>query len=743
MTPATNYGGCPVSPSDSIFNTRIDNLPVHSQSATWMNSFIAPVTFLVSWGTNIIDNSVNTTSLFFHYTTNYNGNFQLLTGMDRHREGGSLTQDSMNDHHMLQMNKQTCQFTETYQDGIPVVGCPTCNAASGYQYAAKSYTMPAQGTTDAAGLPLAGVSVHMGEVKAGVIKHAMRFTLCTGCINSQAILWPATTANGSTTPTAPPMGARFRLKKSVVTTGISAVNLTSGGSGYTTSPAVTFTGCGTAPVATALISGGSVTSVALSNPGANCINPTISFGGPGTGSAATLNVFSPIAQVILTALQQYGMFLADNGMSGQIETDADMNHDQTIVDAMNEIANAKLGANAFEVVDESSLMVSPTSFQVNPNNGYVVPDSYAVVTATDGQNNKTTLPIALQPVLVGVPYTRMLILAGMSGYQLQSWVTGSANQNVTWTLASGPGSITAGGVYTPPASVSTPTDVVLTATSAADSSANTKIFLTVVPSGTNPTNSIRIDIGSGSSFTDSLGNVWLADALGHDSGSYSPQLDNYPTNIWNNMTDQQLWWTMFYTWGDDIQYGPFIVPNGNYKVGFGMAKAGCTGTFDETAVFDNGLVWGPVVLEANSQYLHFDMAKQVNSACHVPYTAYVPAQVTNNLLFATVRSTGGNNSHSVPSLFALSVLPDATTPTISIDSNYSNGMRAGSVAQMYAIGWYMSNTVTWSVTGGGSIDQTGLYTAPASLSSATTVTITATSTVNSSISNSVQVTVIP
>lgn len=744
LTAPTSYSGCMLAPSDSVFNTRIDNLPVNSQSANWMNSFIAGIQFSPSWGTNLTDNTTPSTALFFHYTGTYNGNYQIATGNNRMREAGALPIDSANDHHLLEMNRQTCQFTETYQDGLPVQGCSACNAASGYQYSGTTYALPTQGTTDAAGLPLARLSLRLADIRAGVVTHALRFTLCTGCINSAYYLWPATQPNGSQTPNAPPMGARFRLKKSIVVTGVTAINVTSGGSGYTSAPTVTIAGCQVAPTATALVSSGVLSSVVLSNPGTNCVSPTISFGGPGSGAAATLSTWSPVAQIILTGLQNYGMFLADNGGSGQIQTDTDLLQDPSIMSALTEIANARLAASAFEAVDESSLMMSANSGQVNPNNGYVTPPAYAVVTATDSQGNKTTLPIAVLPVLVGVPYPKMTMEAGMSGYQMQSWVNNSTNQSVVWSITSGPGSITSGGVYTPPTAVATPTSVVLKATAAADSAASTTVVLTVIPAGTNPANAIRIDVGNTSSYTDTQGNLWLPDTLGWESGAYSVQNDSYPTNAWNNIPDQALYQTYYYTWGDDIIYGPFIVPNGNYKIGFSIAQGNCSGTFDETAVFDNGLTNGPVDLEANGVIeLHFDLAKQVNNACRVPYTAYIPATVSNNLLFAAVRATGGASTQSITKLNALAILPDSTAPYLTVDTNYANGMAADTTAQMYAVGWYMSNAVTWSVTGGGSIDQTGLYTAPATLSASTTVTITATSTANPSVSVSVPLTVIP
>ncbi|MBV9264559.1 MAG: choice-of-anchor D domain-containing protein [Acidobacteriaceae bacterium] len=737
-------GGCMVLPNDSVFNTRIDNLPVHSQSATWMSSFISPIVFLVSWGANIIDNTVPSTPVFFHYTTAYNGSFQLATWPNRKRETGAFTVDPGNDHHMLSVNRQTCQFVETYQDGIPVSGCPACNAASGYQYASTSYTQPANGTTDAAGLPLAPLTLHLSEIKAGAIKHALRFTLCTGCINAQALLWPATGANGSISPNAPPMGARFRLKQSFVVSGIYGVSLSSGGSGYTSSPKVTISGCQTAPSATAMISGGTISSIVINSMGSGCSNPTVTIGGPGTGASASAWAFSPTAQVLLTGLQQYGMILADNGTAGEIEADTDIIQDPVAASALNEIGNAKLGASYFEVVDESSLMVSKNSHEVNPNNGYVTPSTYAVVTATDSQGNKTTAPIAIQPVTVGVLYPKLIILAGMSGYQLQSWVNGSTNQTVNWSLTSGPGSVTAGGLYTPPATISAPTDAILTATSAADSNATAVVIMTVIPPGANPANSIRIDVGSSSPYTDSQGNTWMPDVLGWESGAYSVQFDSYPVNAWGTAVDQNLYKTYIYTWGDDIFYGPFVVPNGNYKLGFAMGMAGCSGTYSETSTFDNGLVWGPVDLESQGQIgSHFDLGKAVNYQCRTPYMAYIPAQVTNNVLYAVVRSTGGNQSHAATSIAGLSIVPDTTAPYLSIDSGYTSSVSSGAVVQLYAVGWYMSNSVTWSVSGPGSIDQTGLYSAPASVASTTTTTITATSTTNPSISATFTLTLNP
>ena len=148
-----------------------------------------------------------------------------------------------------------------------------------------------------------------------------------------------------------------------------------------------------------------------------------------------------------------------------------------------------------------------------------------------------------------------------------------------------------------------------------------------------------------------------------------------------------LYQTFIYNWGDDITYGPFIVPNGNYKIGFGFGRAGCAGTYSESTVYDNGLVWGPMNLESQGQIgSHFDLGKASNFACRTPYTQYIPAKVSNNLLYATLRTVGGNGSHTTPILNALSIIPDTTAPYITIDTQQVTTVTADAVIQLYAVG---------------------------------------------------------
>ncbi len=86
----------------------------------------------------------------------------------------------------------------------------------------------------------------------------------------------------------------------VMTNGVGPVNITSGGSGYTTAPTVTFTGGGgTGATATAVVTGGAVTAININSSGSGYTSaPTVTFtGGGGTGAAATASTAAVVASL--------------------------------------------------------------------------------------------------------------------------------------------------------------------------------------------------------------------------------------------------------------------------------------------------------------------------------------------------------------------------------------------------------------------------------------------------------------
>ncbi|MBV8569590.1 MAG: choice-of-anchor D domain-containing protein, partial [Acidobacteriaceae bacterium] len=83
--------GCPVLPNDSVFNVRIDNLPLNSNSATWTTS-AAPgigLSFDTSWGTSIGDNTMPLTPETFYYTPTANGPWLIPPVPYLKRENGA------------------------------------------------------------------------------------------------------------------------------------------------------------------------------------------------------------------------------------------------------------------------------------------------------------------------------------------------------------------------------------------------------------------------------------------------------------------------------------------------------------------------------------------------------------------------------------------------------------------------------------------------------------------------------
>ena len=74
-----------------------------------------------------------------------------------------------------------------------------------------------------------------------------------------------------------------------------------------------------------------------------------------------ISTFSPQAQVVLRAMQRYGLILADNGSNWYFGGTADPAWPSALVDELKQVP-----AGAFEAVDESSLMVNPNSGQALP-----------------------------------------------------------------------------------------------------------------------------------------------------------------------------------------------------------------------------------------------------------------------------------------------------------------------------------------------------------------------------------------
>lgn len=724
--------GCPADPNDSIWHTPIDNLPL--QSVTWPEA--ANWTAHVSsdnrihigdteWpGVSIADSNASTRSFIFYFGAYGYApqTYPIPTLANTYREGGDLRgSKNGDDHHLFVTRISDCHEFETYDDrsvgrtDICSDGSHTgCNAVSGDDWSWNSYTPV--GGTGAAGLPDSLLSLHVQEVRDGTINHALRFTLCTGCIGGlgtgkvyRAPYWPATQPDyngGQNNPNYPPYGAMFRLKASITASSL----------------------CGTAS-----------------------------------------NLVTTYCDNIVAALHKYGIVEGDASSGPSIvQVGMDTLEDSNVTAAIGKVGS--LPASDFEAVDPTSLKItSPQplagSYAVDVTQGganYVKPQGFVIVTAAPiGGGTTISTHIALQPIGIGFYNSTIYATSGQTGFQIPYWTTGTPsgfqmNSGATWSITTSAGSgdsITAGGVYTPPASLATTATGVLTATSTVDPSVKMNLWIQVFPAGAD--GHIRVDSGRTTNFTDSNGHLWLADTFIEASSGVKSGNGDYPA--WASLKGSPEASVYESSQGITGNAGDFVyrffVPNGNYKVRlmFGMTAQPWgrpPGTIQTSSSQPYQFDDVHLVAQGITQKHSYSWANDPNVAYLIqrPADAFIPATVTNRRLtvglygyFNDVTADCGYSTYAgcssaeSPVLNGLEIIPDSSAPYWQLDCDRQRKYLpagANSTLQFYVQNWYSTadgSDAVWSVTGPGSIDQTGLYTAPATTSGITPITVTASS----------------
>lgn len=214
ITAKNTVAGCQARPNDDIFNTPVDALPVHPNSAAWIASLKSQdMDYEPAWGVSTFDANTPTPVAKFNYTPQWNGPFPVPAWPELRKEGGNFATGQSSggggDHHYTAVNLSNCSYVETYNY------TPGALSASGTKYSGLTWALP-NGATDAAGMELSPVTLHLAELEAGQINHALRFSISNSVI-APKMVWPATAL--STYPWAPngmPYGTRLRLKKGVL-----------------------------------------------------------------------------------------------------------------------------------------------------------------------------------------------------------------------------------------------------------------------------------------------------------------------------------------------------------------------------------------------------------------------------------------------------------------------------------------------------------------------------------------------
>jgi hypothetical protein len=205
-------GGCPVFPSDNAWNQDVSRAPVDANSNAYVaridsfRQFLHPdfgsdpsygIPYVVVAGTQ-----ARVPITFTAYGSESDpGPYPVP--LNAPVEAGS-------DAHVLVVDSGDCHLYEMY--GAHQRGSGW-DAASGAVFNLDSNALRPDTWTsaDAAGLPILPGLARYDEVAAGVINHALRFTVDE---SQNGFIHPATHQAGVANANDPPMGARFRLKAS-------------------------------------------------------------------------------------------------------------------------------------------------------------------------------------------------------------------------------------------------------------------------------------------------------------------------------------------------------------------------------------------------------------------------------------------------------------------------------------------------------------------------------------------------
>ena len=214
--PPPSLSGCGMFPADNIWNRRIDSLPVHPSSATWVGSIGLATGLHPDFGANwdggpfgipfnVVAGSQPRVNVSFYY------NDQSDPGPYPIPPNAIVEKGS--DHHVLVLDQDNCVLYETWDSTQQPDGSWTAGSGAIFPLGSNLLRPATWTSADAAGLPILPGLLRWDEVTAGAIRHAIRFTANS---SADGYIWPARhKAPRLTTPNSPPMGARFRLKASV------------------------------------------------------------------------------------------------------------------------------------------------------------------------------------------------------------------------------------------------------------------------------------------------------------------------------------------------------------------------------------------------------------------------------------------------------------------------------------------------------------------------------------------------
>jgi dockerin type I repeat protein len=207
--------GCQMFPEDNPWNRDISGDPVDPNSNNYIAYMSGSTKFLhPDFGSNptygipfvVVPGTQTQVPMTFDYADESDaGPYPIPPNAPI--EGGS---NATGDRHILVLDKDHCKLYETWDSHFVGPGWH-CGSGAIFDLSSNQLRPDYWTSADAAGLPiLPGLARYDEAVTTGEIRHALRFTVAS---TQRAFIHPATHyASSNTSPNAPPMGLRLRLK---------------------------------------------------------------------------------------------------------------------------------------------------------------------------------------------------------------------------------------------------------------------------------------------------------------------------------------------------------------------------------------------------------------------------------------------------------------------------------------------------------------------------------------------------
>ncbi|MGH3024274.1 MAG: hypothetical protein ACRDNI_11505 [Gaiellaceae bacterium] len=212
---------CPVFPASSVWNQRVDRLPVRKDSRALVRSIGRHLNLHADFGSGlwdggpigipvtVVDGAQSASFVDFLYADESDaGPYPIPPNVAI--EGGP---DADGDRHAIVVDRDSCRLYELFDLH------PGWSAGSGAIWSLRSNRLRPRGWTsaDAAGLPILPGLARYDEVATGRIDHALRVTVRR---SRRGYIYPARHfASSLTDRRLPPMGLRLKLRRSFPVSG--------------------------------------------------------------------------------------------------------------------------------------------------------------------------------------------------------------------------------------------------------------------------------------------------------------------------------------------------------------------------------------------------------------------------------------------------------------------------------------------------------------------------------------------